>query len=125
MLFLHFELTNDVIQIERIVNLNRSNYIKELLQPIIIPKNTFLATAGSMMTTIYSLIENKENIVGIIDGNKLIQGKLFADTIHIIQPYEYLKCYDKNTNILIFEYRKVDIINCIRKVNTEINIVVI
>ena len=96
-----------------------------MLQPIIIPKHTFLATAGFMMTSIYSLIENKENIIGIIDGNKLIQGSLFADTNHIIQPYEYLKCYDKNTNIFIFQYRKDDIINCIRKVNNEINIVVI
>jgi hypothetical protein len=124
-LFLHFELTNEVIQVDRVVNLNRSNYIKKMLQPIIIPKHTFLATAGFMMTSIYSLIENKENIIGIIDGNKLIQGSLFADTTHIIQPYEYLKCYDKNTNIFIFQYRKDDIINCIRKVNNEINIVVI
>jgi len=120
-LFLHFELTNEVIQIERIVNLNRSNYIKELLQPIIIPKNTFLATAGHNTIIIYSLIKNKENIIGIIDENKLIQGKLFGNSNHIIQPYEHLKCYDKNTNILILEFRKDDIINSIRKVNTEIN----
>ena len=124
-LFFHFELIKKIEQIERNIILTRHNYSQSLIKPITIPKNTFLITAGMMLMMIYSLIENKENIIGVIDGNKLIQGRLFAGSEHIIQPYEYLKGYDKNTTCLVFGYRKDDIINCIRNVNTEINIIVI
>jgi hypothetical protein len=124
-LFFHFELTNNIINIERKIILDRHNYTQKILSPIIIPKNTFLITAGSMMLYIYSLIENKDNIIGIIDNNKLIQGNKFADLDYIIQSYEYLKNYDNNTNCLVFGYRKNDIINNIKKINTIINIIII
>jgi len=124
-LFFQFELSNSIIEIERPLIESRHIYMKNLLKPIQIPKNTFLATAGMMMLPIYSIIENKENIIGVIDQNKILHGKKYANTTHHIHPYEYLKNYDENTTILVFSYRKNDIINCIRNVNTEINIMVI
>jgi hypothetical protein len=46
------------------------NECKKYIHRNLRPKNTFLITAGSMMLYIYSLIENKDNIIGIIDNNK-------------------------------------------------------
>lgn len=119
-LFFHFELTDNIILIERNIISNRHNYAQNTLKHIIIPPNTFLITAGMMMLQMYCLIDNKENIIGVIDQNKLIQGKKFADTEFIIQPYEYLAGYDNNTNVFVLNYRKQDIINCIHKVNNNI-----
>ncbi len=125
-LFFQFELTNNIITIERPLIENRHMYMKNLLKPIKIPKNTFLITAGLMMLSVYSLIENKENIIGVIDQNKTLHGKKYANHERArIHSYEYLKDYDSNATVIVFQYRKNDIINCIRNVNTEINIIVI
>jgi hypothetical protein len=100
--------------------------MKNLLKPIKIPKSTFLITAGLMMLSVYSLIENKENIIGVIDQNTTLHGKKYANhELARINSYEYLKDYDSNATVIVFQYRKNDIINCIRNVNTEINIIVV
>jgi len=123
-LFFHFELTSNIIKIERNIFLSRHNYTQELLKPILIPKNTFIITTGWLMLSIYSLIENKENIIGVIDNNKLLHGKIFSNSNHFIQPYEYLKNYD-NANCLICRYRKDDIIKCVSNNNEKINIIIV
>lgn len=88
-----------------------------------VPKNTFIATAGMMTITIYNSLLNKDNIIGIIDYNKTIQNKKFGNTNLIIQPYEYLIGYSSEYSIIVFGYRKLDIIKHIRDVNTNINII--
>jgi hypothetical protein len=73
--------------------------------------------------TIYSIIENKKNIIGVIDYNTKIQNKKYGNTNLIIQPYEYLKDYSSEYSILVFGFRKPDIINIIRNINKNIKII--
>ena len=122
-LFFHFKLTKNTILIDdRNINNNRHLYMQQLLKTFKVTNNTYIATAGSISICIYNLIENKENIIGIIDKNNLMHGKKFGNSELIVQSYEYLKEI-KNANIIVCHYRKNDIIKCIRKYNTDINII--
>ena len=88
-----------------------------------VPEKTFIATAGFMSLTIFGFINHK-NIVGVIDQNKLLHNKHFGCTNLTIQPYEYLKGFSSEYSILVHGYRTPDIINCIRKINTDIQIII-
>jgi hypothetical protein len=122
-IFFNFELTqNNVIIDERNINKTRHLYMKQLIVPFKVPNNTYISTVSMASTCIYALIENKENVVGVIDKNNLLHGKKFGNSELIIQPYENLKDL-KDVNIIVCHNRKNDIIKCIRDYNTDINII--
>jgi hypothetical protein len=122
-LFFHFVLTDNNIIIDRIFDKSRNMYtLNFLTNKITIPKNTFIATCAIIT---YSLIVNKEDIIGIIDIDKNKQGKKFSTTDIIVYPYEHLKNFDYNTSILIDHPKKKNIIECIKNVNQNINIILL
>lgn len=122
-LFFHFELTENIVIIDyRNINKHRHLYMQNLLKPFNVPSNTYITSAGMLSSCIYALIENKGNIVGVIDKNKTLHGKQFANSNLIINSYEHLKDL-KDANIIVCHYRKNDIIKCIREYNTNINII--
>jgi len=112
-LFYHFELDGpqEVTQFIEPRHLFSMNFFK----PIRVPKNTFLTTCGMYTSFIYPWIENKEDVIGIIDKNPEKQGKKFSYTSHIIQPYEV---FDKpgNTALVNHPIRK-NIISMIQHAN--------
>ena len=71
---------------------------------------------------LFSIIINKENIIGIIDMNSKLQGETFANTNLKIYPYDHLQNYDNNASVIVFQ-KKNDITECIRKINKIINII--
>jgi len=124
-LFFHFKLSNEkkeLITLRKIIE-NRHLYTCNLLKSFKVSEKTFIATAGMQSLTIYNKIENKENIIGIIDYNKKIQNKKYGNTNLIIQTYEYLKNYSSEYSILVFGYRTKDIINHIKNINRNIKII--
>jgi hypothetical protein len=125
-LFFHFKLdkneNNKSILCRKIIE-NRHLYTYNLLNPINIPEKTFIATAGMMSLTIYNIIENNNNIIGFIDLNPKLHNKQYGHTNLIIYPYEYLETFSSEYSIVVFGYRKPDIIKNIRDVNTEIKII--
>lgn len=127
-LFFHFQLLNEINKEEiicRKIIENRHLFHYNILKSfrVRVPEKTFIATAGSMSLNTYSIIENKKNVIGVIDYNIKLQNNKYGNTNLIIQPYEYLKGYSSEYSILVFGYRKPDIINNIRKVNNDINII--
>ena len=95
-----------------------------LLKKIIIPKNTFISVCGMWSIITYSMIENKENIIGVIDMDKLKQNKKFGTTEIMVYPYEHLLlCAD--VNIIVNHPKKINIINMLKKYNHKINIILI
>jgi hypothetical protein len=153
-IFLHFSFFQDnEYSILRNTTTNLPNYLyinNFLNDKIYVPKNTFIATAGMFSVILFSLIENKENVIGVIDQNNNLHKKLFANTKIKIYPYEYLrplskynleKCQftldnkeflvskelnkNETISIIIHHPRKNDIINSIHKVNDKINIICI
>jgi hypothetical protein len=123
--FFHFVLTPEKYIIERHIDNTRHLFsVNLLLKKIIIPKNTFLATCGMFSIITYSLIENKENIIGVIDMDKLKQNKWFGTTEIMVYPYEkLLLCAD--VNIIVNHPRKINIINMLKSINDKINIILI
>jgi len=124
-MFFHFKLTNNINIIKRPIILNRHLFTNNILKPIVIPEKTFIATAGMNATIVYSIIENKQNILGIIDSNNIIHGKYFCNSKHIVQSYEIIKNCNSDTNILVFGYRKNDITAMIKKINDNIKIILL
>jgi hypothetical protein len=123
-LFFNFELTNDIIEVDRCLSNSRHLYIEKILKKIKIPENTIIATAGCFSEILYSLIEDKENLIAVIDNNKNLHGKKFIDSELLIHSYDFLVNL-KNCNIILHHPRKVDIISCIRRCNKNINIIII
>ena len=99
-----------------------SNFLNNTIK---ISKNTFIATAVMFSSILFNLIIEKDNIIGVIDQNIDLHGKTFSNTNLLIYSYEHLKSFDESTNIIVCHQRKNDIINCIRKVNNKITIIVI
>ena len=123
-LFFHFTLdVSDEPKIVRPIIENRHLYTIQMMNSFYVPEKTFIATAGFMSLTIFGFINHK-NIVGVIDQNKLLHNKHFGCTNLTIQPYEYLKGFSSEYSILVHGYRTPDIINCIRKINTDIQIII-
>lgn len=124
-LFFHFQISNEKkepIILRKIIE-NRHLFNYNILKSFKVPEKTFIATAGMQSLTIYSIIENNKKIIGVIDYNKKIQNNKYGNTDLLIQPYEYLKGYSSEYSILVFGYRIPDIINNIKKVNNDINII--
>jgi len=126
-IFFHFSICEIKNDIHRSINKNRHLLISTFLNKTLnVPKNTFIATAGMFSNIIFKQIVEveKNNIIGFIDQNSNLHGKTFANTNLQIYSYEYLKSFDECANIIVCHSRSNDIINCIRKVNHKINIIV-
>ena len=100
-LFFHFELDGPQKVEQRIEP--RHLYTIQQFQPFRVPKNTFLTTASMFSVLLYPWIENKEDIIGIVDVNPEKQGKKFSYTSLIISSYETL---DKPGNTAIVNHPK-------------------
>jgi hypothetical protein len=87
-LFYHFELSG-MQQIKQFIE-PRHLYSMQYFKPFRVPENTFLTTCSTHTILLYPLIENKEDIIGVVDVNPEKQGKLFSYTSLIVQPYEIL-----------------------------------
>jgi len=125
-LFFHFTLYDKPIAIERSIIPTRHSYTIELLtNKITIPPNTFLSTCCMFSLNIYNCIENKEDLIGVIDYSVEKIGKKFGNTDLIIYPYEHLKNYNENTHILISHPKKNNIITSVKNANSNINIICI
>jgi hypothetical protein len=67
----------------------------------------------------YSRIQNKENIIGVIDFNKDKHGKLFSNTDLLIYPYEHLQDGD---SILVIHAKRDNIIKNVQAMHKNIHI---
>lgn len=87
-LFYHFELDGPQ-QVEQIIE-PRHFYSMQYFKPFRVPPNTFLTTANMFSVLIYPWIENKEDIIGVVDVNPKKHGKKFSYTSLIVKPFEEL-----------------------------------
>ena len=126
-IFFHYQLKpEEIINPFRIINDSRYSFMMNILtKKVDILENTFIATSSMIACLLFQLISEKKNIIGFIDQNEKIQGKIFANTNLKIYSYEHLKSFNESTNIIVCHPRKNDIINCIRKVNKKINIILL
>jgi hypothetical protein len=122
-LFFHFTLTQEPVMVEREIDVFRHTFSTNLLsQKITVPENTFISTCGMWSIITYALIENKENIIGVIDYNKDKHNKWFSTTNIMVYPYEHLSSY-QSSHILVIHPKKKNIVNMIKSVNDKINII--
>jgi hypothetical protein len=120
-LFFHFTLVEEPVLVERQIDVSRHSFsIHFLTQKIVVPENTFISTCGMWSIISYALIENKENVVGVIDYNREKHGKLFSTTNLLIYPYEQL--YD-GSNIIIIHPKKKNIAEMVKKLGKNVNII--
>lgn len=120
-LFFHFTLVEEPVLVERQIDPGRHSFsIHFLTQKIVVPENTFISTCGMWSIISYALIENKENVVGVIDYNRDKHGKLFSTTNLLIYPYEQL--YD-GSNIIIIHPKKKNIAEMVKKLGKNVNII--
>jgi hypothetical protein len=117
-LFFYFKL-DTVITIERPIFQRHLYSIQFLTKPIIVPKRTFLATSGMFSVISYSRIQNKEDIIGVIDVDKNKHGKLFSCTNLLVYPYEHLQ---EDDSILIIHPKKENIIKMIQSMHKHVHI---
>jgi hypothetical protein len=116
-LFFYFELQDEVIPIDRPITPRHLFSIDYLTKYITVPKNTYLATCGMFSILLYSFIQNKENVIGVIDVNKDKQGKKFSFTELLVYPYEVLT---DDVSIVVFHPKKNNIIQSIKNVANPI-----
>jgi hypothetical protein len=122
--FFYFKISDNECLIERNIDSFRHlPTISLFTKKIKIPNNTFIATAGMWANIIFSIIENKNNIIGCVDIDERKHGMFFSTTPHIINPYNILKNYDSNINIIVFGPKKLSVINSIVSINNKINII--
>ena len=89
-------------QIEQIIE-PRHLFTIDYFKPFRVPPNTFLTTSGMFSVLLYPWIENKEDVIGVVDVNPKKQGKKFSFTSLIVQPYEAL---DKPGNTALVNHPK-------------------
>jgi len=87
-LFYHFVLDGPQ-QVKQIIE-PRHLYSMNFFKPIRVPKQTYLTTCSMFTVLLYPWIENKEDIIGVVDVNPKKQCKKFSYTSLIVQPYEVL-----------------------------------
>ena len=92
-------------KVEQIIE-PRHLYSMQYFNPIRVPPNTFLTTANMFSVLVYPWIENKEDVIGVVDVNPKKQGKKFSYTSLIVQPFSEL---DKpgNTALVLSQKRTV------------------
>jgi hypothetical protein len=118
-LFCYFTLTDKVIPIERPIFQRHLFSIDFLTNNIVVPKRTFLATCGMFSVISYSRIQNKEDVVGVIDINPTKHGKLFSCTELLVYPYEHLQ---EGDSILVIHPKKDNIIRMVQSMHKNIHI---
>ena len=120
-LFFHFTFT-ECTQIEQIIIKNRHLYTKYFFEnKITIPANSYICPASSYTPSLYDKISNPENIIGVIDINKLKTDKYFGFTKLQIKTYEEL--IDKDATVIVHTSSiNKNIIQTIRKHNSTISI---
>ena len=120
-LFFHFTFT-ECAQIEQIIIKNRHLYTKYFFEnKITIPANSYICPASSYTPSLYDKISNPENIIGVIDINKLKTDKYFGFTKLQIKTYEEL--IDKDATVIVHTSSiNKNIIQTIRKHNSTISI---
>ena len=84
----------------------RHLYSMQYFKPFRVPPNTFLTTANMFSVVVYPWIENKEDVIGVVDVNPKKHGKKFSYTSLIVQPIEVL---DKpgNTALVLRQKRTI------------------
>jgi hypothetical protein len=84
----------------------RHLYSMQYFKPFRVPPNTFLTTANMFSVLVYPWIENKEDVIGVVDVNPKKHGKRFSYTSLIVQPFAEL---DKpgNTALVLQQKRTV------------------
>jgi len=76
-------------QVEQILE-PRHLYSMKYFKTFRVPPNTFLTTANMFSVVLYPWIENKEDVIGVVDVNPKKHGKKFSYTSLIVQPIEAL-----------------------------------
>jgi hypothetical protein len=89
-------------QVEQIIE-PRHLYTIDYFKHFRVPPNTFLTTCAMFSVLIYPWIENKEDVIGVVDVNPKKHGKKFSFTSLIVQPYEVL---DKPGNTAFVNHPK-------------------
>ena len=84
----------------------RHLYSMQYFKPFRVPPNTFLTTANMFSVLVYPWIENKEDVIGVVDVNPKKHGKKFSYTSLIVHPFSEL---DKpgNTALVLRQKRTV------------------
>jgi len=79
-------------------------YSMQYFKSFRVPPNTFLTTANMFSVVVYPWIENKEDVIGVVDVNPKKHGKKFSYTSLIVQPFAEL---DKpgNTALVLSQKR--------------------
>jgi len=98
-LFFHFVLDGPQ-QIEQYIE-PRHLYSIRYFKSFRVPKNTFLTSCDMYSFVLYPWIENKEDIIGVVDENPHKQGTQFSYTVWIVQPYKIL---DKQGNTALVNH---------------------
>jgi hypothetical protein len=78
----------------------------QYFKPFRVPPNTFLTTANMFSVLIYPWIENKENLIGVVDVNPKKHGKKFSYTSLIVKPFEELD-RPGNTALVMIQKRQL------------------
>ena len=84
----------------------RHLYTIDYFKPFRVPHNTFLTTANMFSVVVYPWIENKEDVIGVVDVNPKKQGKKFSFTSLIVQPIEVLD-QPGNTALVLRQKRTI------------------
>ena len=92
-------------QVEQIIE-PRHLYSMQYFKPLRVPPNTFLTTANMFSVVLYPWIENKEDVIGVVDVNPKKHGKKFSYTSLIVKPIEALD-HPGNTALVLIQKRTI------------------
>lgn len=83
----------------------RHLYTIQYFKSFRVPPNTFLTTANMFSVLLYPWIENKEDVIGVVDVNPKKHGKKFSHTSLIVKSYAELD-QQGNTALVLQQKRK-------------------
>ena len=90
----------------------RHLYTMQYFKTFRVPPNTFLTTANMFSVLLYPWIENKEDVIGVVDVNPKKHGKKFSYTSLIVQPFEEMD--KKGNTALVLSQKRTQIIAMIQ-----------
>ena len=124
--FFSFELTSEPILIERIIDATRHLFSVSLLKKrITIPAKTYIATCHAFSVLLYALIENKENVAGVIDLDTHKQNMWFSVTNLIVQPYEILRTLGADAYLIVLHPKKTNILHTAKQYNSGLSFIIL
>jgi len=91
-------------------------------QKFTVPPDTYLVGAGFWSQVAYHSIENRENVIGVVDNDVNKQGRVFYGTEFVIENFDTLK-NAKNAIVLANKYWTEEVTQHIKSINPDINIV--